>query len=154
MFSFSYRVDQLRQQQDAIRIQEEQRRRRLAVLINEEEDYQRIHNENDFERIWNRTTSASPRFIAQFRLEGAQTVNSQLCETTCTICLETLKLNEHYSQWPCTAQHTFHYTCMLNVLRRQNVCPLCRDAVEAADLQPTDTVFQIFLSTVGRNVTN
>ncbi len=144
----------MRWQQESIRrAREEERRRRLAILIYEEEEIQRFDNEHDFERIWNRITSASARFIAQFRLEGAQIVNIHLPETTCTICLEKLQPGESYSQWPCPAQHAFHYDCMLNVLRRQNQCPLCRHAVDAANLPPIDVIFTRFLSRLGFRVT-
>ena len=86
----------------------------------------------------NRMTSASPRFIAQFRPEDPQIVNTEVPEISCAICLQQLELGEHYSQWPCTAQHTFHYECILCTLRKQNQCPLCRHPVEVAHLFPID----------------
>ncbi|CAF1047423.1 unnamed protein product [Rotaria sordida] len=149
-----YELEQLRQRQEAIRTREEQRRYRLALFIEEEERIQRLNQEVDFEQIWNRVPSASPRFIANFRLEDPKIVNSQLCETNCSICLETLQPDEHYSQWPCPAQHVFHYNCMLNVLRRQNSCPLCRHLVEAAPLPSLDVVWRNFLFRVASRVAN
>jgi hypothetical protein len=73
-------------------------------------------------------------------------VNTQVSKTICTICLETFKRGESYSQWPCPAHHVFHYDCMLNVLRRQNQCPLCRHTVEAANLLPIDVALRMFYS--------
>ncbi|CAF1070047.1 unnamed protein product [Rotaria sordida] len=153
-YRYSYELEQLRQRQEAIRTREEQRRYRLALFIEEEERIQRLNQEVDFEQIWNRVPSASPRFIANFRLEDPKIVNSQLCETNCSICLETLQPDEHYSQWPCPAQHVFHYNCMLNVLRRQNSCPLCRHLVEAAPLPSLDVVWRNFLFRVASRVAN
>ncbi len=117
---------------------EEENRGRLAALINEEEEMQRIIHENDFEWNWNRITAVLPESIAEFRLAGVQIVNSQLSKTTCAICLEEFHLGDSYSQWPCKAQHTFHHNCMLSVLRRQNQCPLCRHIFEENDLSLDD----------------
>ncbi len=131
--------------QDAIRAQERERRHRLAAYSDEEEEIQQTNNLNDLDRIWNRITSASPRFIAQFRLEGPRTLHTQLPETKCVICLEPFLIGDNCSQWPCAAQHIFHYTCMLQVLRRQNQCPLCRHTVEAANLPSIDDMFNLVL---------
>jgi hypothetical protein len=68
---------------------EKEKRHRLAALINEEEEIQRRLNP---------LSSVSFHVIAQFRLEGAQIVNTQLPEITCAICLETLQLGDFYSQ--------------------------------------------------------
>jgi hypothetical protein len=113
---------------------EERRRQRLATLIAEEEQHQQIAFQNNFEAMWNNIIPASPRFIAQFRLTYLQQIDDDLCETSCTICLENLKYGEYYAQWPCEAKHVFHHWCMLKVLRAQNTCPLCRHAVERSDL--------------------
>ncbi|CAF4649682.1 unnamed protein product, partial [Rotaria sp. Silwood2] len=142
------------EQQEAIRVLERQNLYRLTTLINEEEEIQRNNYEHDLERIWNREVSASPRFIARFRLEGGQIVNNQQFETICVICQDALQLGDHYSQWPCLAQHTFHYNCMLNALRRQNRCPLCRDAVEAGNLPPIEVAFRSLLSGIGSRATS
>jgi hypothetical protein len=75
-------------------------------------------------------------------------MNIQLSDTNCSVCLEALQLGEYYSHWPCSARHVFHYDCMLNVLRRQNQCPLCRHPVEAANLLPMDFAFRNLLTRI------
>ena len=115
----------------------------MTDYINDEEEIQRTNN-NDIERIYNRVTSASPRFIAEFRLEGPKTLNTQIPETKCVICYEQFLIGDQYSTWPCAAQHMFHYQCMLEVLRKQNHCPLCRHAVEAAQLPSTYDIYNRF----------
>ena len=105
-------------------------RARLAFLIGEEERIQRDNNQSDPESIWQGNVAASAEFIAQFRFEGPDLFSSQFPETVCSICLETMQPGDHYSRWPCPAQHTFHHECMLKALRRQHQCPLCRHAVE------------------------
>jgi hypothetical protein len=126
--------------------QEEEYRRRLAVLTQEEVQYQSRQYGNDITRIWQRIASASPRFIAQFRLADRLIVSHDLLDTTCSICLENFKLNEYFAQWPCTAQHAFHFDCMLYVLRAGNTCPLCRHPVEAADLPSIETTLLLLFS--------
>lgn len=142
---FSYEQEQLRQRQEAIRIQEEQQRHRLSLLVAEEERLQTQNQLSNFEHIWDRVTSASPYFIANFRLEQPRIVREDSLEIDCPICLETLHFGERYARWPCPAQHVFHYDCMLNVLRRQNSCPLCRHLVEAAPLIPIGVLLANFM---------
>jgi hypothetical protein len=90
------------------------------------------------ERLLEQTTSASPQFIANFRMKHKMKQN--LIDSTmenenlkCMICLEDLKIDDSYEKWPCPTEkpHIFHYDCMLNTLRRKNTCPMCRHPVEA-----------------------
>lgn len=89
--------------------------------------------------------SASPRFIAEFRLADRQIVSSNLIGEICSICLDDFQQNQYFAQWPCTAKHTFHFECMLDVLRAGNTCPLCRFPVEASGLFSSQRVIQFFL---------
>jgi hypothetical protein len=71
----------------------------------------------------------------------------QLMDTFCSICLDKFQSGQCYAQWSCEDQHIFHYACMLDVLRRQNTCPKCHHAVDAAHLPTKKTIAkQIFLS--------
>lgn len=125
-------LERLRNEQHS-RQQKEENRRRLATLIAEEEQHQLIAYQNNYEATWNNIIPASPNFIAQFRLTTLQQVNDDLPDILCTVCLEGFEYGEYYAQWPCEAKHTFHYDCMLKLLRAQNTCPLCRHAVERSD---------------------
>ncbi|CAF2609544.1 unnamed protein product [Rotaria sp. Silwood2] len=111
---------------------------RFDKFVREEENFQRLKFERqDFlERILVYTTPASPQFIANFRIQAEN--NKRLIDLTmkrkqykCMICLEELKLNDLYATWPCpsTTPHIFHHECMLNTLRMQNTCPICRHPV-------------------------
>jgi hypothetical protein len=144
----------LRHREETRRAQEEEYRRRLADLTEEEAQHQLRQYGDDINRIWQHITSASPRFIAQFRLADQSIVTSShnLLDTTCTICLENFQLNEYFAQWPCAAQHTFHFDCMLNVLRAGNTCPLCRYPVEPANLPNTETVLRLIFGRMIPNV--
>jgi len=131
------------QREDQLRQQEEERIHRLSILTEEEAQYQRHQYGNDINRILYRVTSASPPFIAQFRLADRQIITDNLLDTTCSICLDNFQLNQYFAQWPCTAKHTFHFDCMLDVLRAGNTCPLCRHPVEAADLPSIETALRL-----------
>uniref|UniRef100_A0A914Q0E7 RING-type E3 ubiquitin transferase n=1 Tax=Panagrolaimus davidi TaxID=227884 RepID=A0A914Q0E7_9BILA len=74
------------------------------------------------------------RLIAKFRLQ--QTKNHTFVNETfqseneegCPLCLEEYRLDEKYAIWPCGSHppHFFHYDCILDSLRMNNACPLCR----------------------------
>ncbi len=142
----------MRHEEEIRRAQEEEYRHRLAVLTEEEAQHQRHQYGNDMNRILQRITSASPRFIAQFRLSDRQIVTDDLLDTICGICLENFQLDQYFAQWPCTAKHTFHFECMLEVLRAGNKCPLCRYPVGAADLPNPETVFRLILGRMMPNI--
>ncbi len=135
IYYFYSRYEELEhlQNEQRSRQQEEDNQRRLATLIADEEQHQLIAYQNNYEAMWNHIIPASPNFIAQFRLTTSRQVDDDLPDISCTICLEGFEYGEYYAQWPCEAKHTFHYDCMLNVLRAQNTCPLCRHAVERSD---------------------
>jgi len=112
----------------------------LKQFIREEENFQRLKLERQqlLERLLEQTSSASPQFIANFRMKHKMKQN--LIDSTmenenlkCMICLEDLKIGEPYEKWPCPTEtpHIFHYDCMLNTLRTKNTCPMCRHPVEA-----------------------
>lgn len=126
-----------------LRNQDAERQRHFNFLVAEETQYQQRQNEHDISRILQRTASASPRFIASFRFHGPTIVNNDMLCENCAICLEDYRLNRQFAQWPCTAQHTFHFNCMLKVLRTGHTCPLCRYPVEAADLPDIQYIFQL-----------
>uniref|UniRef100_A0A914YRZ0 RING-type domain-containing protein n=1 Tax=Panagrolaimus superbus TaxID=310955 RepID=A0A914YRZ0_9BILA len=80
----------------------------------------------------------SARLIATFRLH--YTRNPKIVDETmqrmtaengeiCAICLYKFDLNERYEIWPgtSTAQHLFHYDCILEQFRTDFKCPLCRE---------------------------
>lgn len=119
--------------------EQEQHRILRTHLTNEEAQLQQRRYANDIDRIPGRIISASPRFIAEFRLADRQIVTADLLHETCSICVDSFQLNQYYAQWPCLARHTFHFDCMLETLRAGNACPLCRYPVEAADLLNTET---------------
>ncbi|CAF1502667.1 unnamed protein product, partial [Didymodactylos carnosus] len=116
--------------------------KRYQTYLHEEEEYQR-QVIFDFERIIYQTTSASPRFIAQFRMKQHHIVQQTIIddEEKCMICLEDFKLEQIYSVWPCLnkqkKEHIYHYECMLNALRSKNTCPLCRGSVEPSSTTST-----------------
>lgn len=132
-----------------MRLQYERNQRHLFARILEEK-YQRLNHGNDFDRIWDQLTSASPHFIADFRLKTPLHVNGALLHERCSICLTKFERGEHYAQWPCEAQYVFHHACMLNVLRTQNTCPLCRHPVEAIQLPTFEALHRQFSSTISR----
>ncbi|CAF2555886.1 unnamed protein product [Rotaria sp. Silwood2] len=114
--------------------EEEQGQRLLERIIEEETQYQQYQCRNRISQVFLYSTPASSRFIAQFRLDGRKIISNDLLNKNCSICLEDLKLNQFFAQWPCEAKHTFHYHCMLDALRTGNKCPLCRHPVEEANL--------------------
>ncbi|CAF0960035.1 unnamed protein product [Rotaria sordida] len=143
--------EQLRYEQETQRAQGEEQRRRLELIIEEEVQHQQHVYGHDINRILQGIRSASPRFIAQFRLNGWQIVSHDLLDYRCSICLEDLQLNQRIARWPCQARHTFHFDCMLDVLRAGNTCPLCRHPVEAADLPNAEAVVWLLLRTMMPN---
>ncbi|CAF1339181.1 unnamed protein product [Rotaria sp. Silwood1] len=133
---------QILQQQEILHAQQEEYQRHLKALIEEEAEYQYRTYGYDFNRMWHRIVSASPRFIAQFRLEDHQLVNINQPNIECSLCYEEFRTGQHFAQWPCEAKHTFHFDCMLSALRARNTCPLCRHPVEAAHLPSRETILQ------------
>ncbi|CAF4998524.1 unnamed protein product [Rotaria sp. Silwood1] len=123
--------------------QEEERQRHLSFLIAEESEYQQREYGHDISRILQRITSASPYFIALFRLADPQIANIELLYENCSICLDDFQFNRRFAQWLCKARHTFHFDCMLNVLRAGNKCPLCRHPVEPASLPSIETIIPL-----------
>ncbi|CAF2710007.1 unnamed protein product [Rotaria sp. Silwood2] len=124
----------------------------LEEFIREEENFQRLKLERQqfLQRIFERTTSASPRFIANFRIQNNNNNNKidfgmVQNQTKCMICLDEFQLNDSYSKWPCASKtpHIFHYDCMLSTLRMKNTCPICRHPVEAAQI-PNNIYSQLF----------
>ncbi|CAF1523036.1 unnamed protein product [Adineta steineri] len=155
----TYHEEELRQEQEAIQARAATERHRLAELINEErhrlaelinEHRHRLAeliNEERQQQIvgYLRTLTegstyavpASPQFIGAFRLRSPETVenyDNNLLETKCAVCQCNFESGQEYSQWPCDGRHTFHYACMLNLLRNSYTCPICRHAVEAANV--------------------
>jgi hypothetical protein len=135
----------LRHLDETRRAQEEEHRHLLFLLTEEETQYQQRHYGNDINRIVQRITSASPRFIAQFRLFDRRMIIEDRVDTICTICLDDFRLKPCFAQWPCPAKHIFHFDCMLDVLRAGNTFPLCRFPVQPADLPNTETVLRLIL---------
>ncbi|CAF3112485.1 unnamed protein product [Rotaria sp. Silwood2] len=134
--------EQIRQHQEILRAQQQEHQHHLKALIHEEAEYQYNTYGHNFNRMWHRIASASPRFIAQFRLEDRQLVNSDQPNIECSLCYEEFRIGQHFAQWPCKAKHSFHFDCMLSALRARNTCPLCRHPVEAAYLPSRQTVLQ------------
>lgn len=112
---------------------DEQKRQRLATLAEEESKIRQDIHENESQGIRNRSATVSTLSIAKFRLDSSQIADIALAGTTCVLCFEDIQSGDLYSQWPCQAQHMFHHICMLNVIRRQNKCPLCRYKFEDDD---------------------
>uniref|UniRef100_A0AC34FBN2 RING-type domain-containing protein n=1 Tax=Panagrolaimus sp. ES5 TaxID=591445 RepID=A0AC34FBN2_9BILA len=86
---------------------------------------------------------ASARLIAKFRLhyERNPKIVDEIMQSTkaenhevCTLCQFEYVLNEKFAIWPhpstsehaSSAEHVFHYKCILEQLRRNDKCPLCR----------------------------
>ncbi|CAF3156350.1 unnamed protein product [Rotaria socialis] len=116
------------------RMIEQERERRLQYLIDEETEHQIREYGDDFNRILQGITSASPRVIAEYRMNGPLTINDGLMFEECPICITDYQMNQQYARWSCPGQHIFHFNCMLDVLRTDNRCPMCRHAVEAANI--------------------
>ena len=118
--------------------------RRQALLLKEEHLLQ-VYFESNFELILEGVVPASPRFIADFRLETHPEVQAEqedLLSSKCGICFEDFVIGESYARWPCKGQHPFHYGCMLQALRNANTCPLCRTPVEAVSKLHLDMLYQ------------
>ncbi|CAF2057228.1 unnamed protein product [Rotaria magnacalcarata] len=145
------RCELLRRQEEARRAQEEERKLRFRHLIEEEAEYQQHHYGNNVARILQGRTQASPRFIAEFRLADPQTVNDNMSNETCNVCFDDFKLNQRVGQWPCDAKHSFHFNCMLNVLRAGYKCPVCRHPVEAVPLPSGANVLQFIVENMISN---
>ncbi|CAF0829687.1 unnamed protein product [Rotaria sp. Silwood1] len=143
-----YDEKRLAREQARIQAQKELEAIRFEALVREEEWRQAVHYGNDLERMWERVTSASPRYITRFRLNNHHQVTSfqtDVLASTCSVCLEKFEIGQTYVCWPCEGQHMFHYACMLDVLRAKNTCPLCRHSVEAASLPDRDIVLRLML---------
>ncbi|CAF3517338.1 unnamed protein product [Rotaria socialis] len=139
------------EQTKEVYFEEEKRQRQLKRVIEEETQYQQYQYRNRFTRMLSHSTPASANFIARFRLAGWKIVSNDLPEKMCSICLEDLRINQCFVQWPCEAKHTFHYQCMLDALRAGNMCPLCRYPVEAASLPVTSAAIQSILIAIRRH---
>ncbi|CAF3338503.1 unnamed protein product [Rotaria sp. Silwood2] len=98
-------------EQASIQAQKELEAHRLDALIHEEELWQQRNFGNDLERMWEGTTSASPRYIAKFRVALHHQVNSdqtELLASSCSVCLDMFQIGEIYDRWPCPGRHVFH----------------------------------------------
>ena len=126
--------------------------RQLHRFVREEENSRRIRLERQrfFDFLTEQTSPASAKFIARFRIK--QQTRPDLVDSTmieqqlnCTICLSDFQIDDPYEQWPCPSPvpHLFHSDCMLNILRRQNTCPICRHPVEI-DPRSNATIGQFF----------
>ncbi|CAF1233639.1 unnamed protein product [Rotaria magnacalcarata] len=140
------------EQTKEVYFQEEKRQHQLKRVIEEEAQYQQYRYRNRFTRMSSHSTPASANFIAHFRLAGWKIVSHSLPEKMCSICLEDLRINQCYAQWPCEAKHTFHYQCMLDALRAGNMCPLCRYPVDAASLPITPAAIRSMLIAIMRHL--
>ncbi|CAF1266226.1 unnamed protein product [Didymodactylos carnosus] len=138
--------------EEQLKIEEENRQQlwmqmqqHMDRLIQEEEyiQEQRYRHETDILSV-----SASSRFIVQFRLnrlENQLPVTQTMIDEKmkCMVCLCEYELHDFYSKWPCvTDLYLFHYNCMLNTLRRQNTCPLCRYEVDPGRSIPMTYIFR------------
>ena len=139
---FSYEEAVLREEEERQhhlqRMIEAERRHRLQQLIEEETEYQMHEYRNDLSRRFQGITSASPRIIAEYRVNGPLTASDKLMYENCPICIEDYQVKRHYARWSCPAEHMFHFSCILNVLRTGNKCPIYRHPVEALDLSGTN----------------
>ena len=57
------------------------------------------------------------------------------CDNTCTICYEALNVNANFVSTPC--KHLFCFKCMVQHLRNDNRCPMCR--VNLVEVTPVST---------------
>jgi hypothetical protein len=126
--------EQKQRQRHLQRMIEAERQHHLQQLIQEETEYQMHEYRNDFSRSFQGITPASPRIIAEYRMNGPLTASDDLMFENCPICIQDFQVNRQYARWPCPAQHLFHFTCIMKVLRTGNKCPICRNPVEAIDL--------------------
>ncbi|CAF4141615.1 unnamed protein product, partial [Rotaria sp. Silwood2] len=86
-----------------------ERERQLESFIEEETLYQQRQYDNSIDQIMNGVVSASPNFIAQFRLDDPIIVTGNSRAEICSICLYCFKIGERVGEWPCDAKHTFHF---------------------------------------------
>ncbi|KQJ92296.1 E3 ubiquitin-protein ligase RDUF2 [Brachypodium distachyon] len=56
--------------------------------------------------------------------------------TGCAICMEEYEARDELSVVPCAGKHRFHRSCLAPWLARKRLCPLCRQALPAADDEP------------------
>lgn len=122
----------------------------LDQYIREETNFRRLQSERQhiIERFLDQTVPASLHFIAKFRLQQDRNpprIDSELIEQQpmCIVCQKDFEINDEYGQWPCPSiiPHILHSDCMLNLLRRNNTCPICRHPVEY-DRRPEQTFGQ------------
>lgn len=126
----------------------------LNKLIREERNFQllKLERRSIYDILTNQECPASPEFIARFRQQEEHrkrlvTISMTVEPISCIICLEHLRIKQHYAQWPCSnpRPHVFHYECMLKWLRSENKCPLCRQEVEtSANSLSQSSIGQIF----------
>ncbi|CAF3731146.1 unnamed protein product [Rotaria socialis] len=142
------------EQEEEVHRRQEERQCLLELMIEEEVQKQESLYGNDINRILDGTRSVSPRFIAEFRLSHLDALNNDLPDATCRICLDDYKINRCSAQWPCQARHTFHFDCMLDVLRAGNMCPLCRHPVESTHQNTIQVSLQFLLERINPNIFN
>ena len=87
--------------------------------------------ESMLENLWLKQTRASMEYIASFRLREKRNpsiIDETMTNERCPICQQKLKLNRKYSVWPCPSNHPykFHTECVLDLLRTDIKCPICR----------------------------
>ncbi|CAF3331790.1 unnamed protein product [Rotaria socialis] len=140
------------EQNELNRRREAERQSLLEFLTEEEAQYQQDKYGNDINRVLDGIRSASPRFIAEFRLSASQIANDNLLDETCTICREDYHVKQRFAQWPCPAHHMFHFDCMLDTLRAGDTCPLCRYPVAAPNLNSIERAFRSVLGRVTPNI--
>ncbi|CAF1199010.1 unnamed protein product [Adineta ricciae] len=123
---------------------------KFEKYVHEEENDQRLKRERQsfYERLTNPTISASPQFIANFRMKEKTQVDTTMENegNECVICLESFKQGDSYEEWPCPSPipHIFHYDCMLDYLRSKHTCPICRHPVEPSQFRD-DGVLQFLM---------
>lgn len=50
--------------------------------------------------------------------------------TECVICIDEFQSKEKVTQLKCNKMHIFHMDCLLSWIRKNQICPICRQEIE------------------------
>ena len=53
----------------------------------------------------------------------------------CTICMMDYQKKDKITELPCHPSHRFHNECIVDWIKKNNSCPLCKKAITMNDLQ-------------------
>ena len=66
--------------------------------------------------------------VNKYLVKNCKTIDS-IPDYECAICLENYNIGDKVNTLKCNDIHTFHHTCMLEWVKTNDICPMCRENI-------------------------